>query len=187
MSSTKIPKPSNFIAKPPCFTCTNVYYLEIFVKSFPHFLQNLLVSVFIFLSCFRRPFGDEIRLCNCISISVMLILFPKLEFQYFIFFCHVRMFIQIVAKIQFIIISCVSKMNVINLICKALFCISLIERDSVCLGGHFDKTIQLQDVRYFLHVGGFRNFYHHINDTLGPYSLNSGTSDMTNPDNRLIR
>ncbi len=37
------------------------------------------------------------------------------------------MLIQIVAEIQLIIISCVSKMNVINLIRKSLFCISLVE------------------------------------------------------------
>lgn len=46
------------------------------------------------------------------------------------------MIVRIVEEIQLIIISYVSKMNEINLICKALFCISFIECTHISLSGY---------------------------------------------------
>ena len=91
------------------------------------FLVKMSVSVSIFLSCFCRPFGDEIRLRICICIPVMLILFSKPELQGFIFFCHGRMLVQIITKVQFIIVPGVPQMDMIYFIRKSVFSISLIK------------------------------------------------------------
>ena len=77
-------------------------------------------------------------------------------------------------------------MDMVHLVRKAIFSIALVERDSFCLGGHDDKAVLFQYPGHISHVSALRNLNHHINDILGPYSLNGGASDMTDPDNRLI-
>lgn len=76
----------------------------------------------------------------------MFILLPKSELQCFIFFCNVRMLIQIITKVQFGIVTDISEMNMIHLICKSIFGISPIKGNAVCFGRYSYKTISLQDL-----------------------------------------
>ena len=53
----------------------------------------------------------------------MFILFPKPELQCFIFFCHIRMYIQIVTEVQFIIVTGILQMDMKYLVRKSVFII----------------------------------------------------------------
>ena len=67
------------------------------------------------------------------------------------------MLIQIITEVQFIIVPYVSKMDMIHLVRKSFFSISLIERDSVWLGGHDDKTVLFQYLYRIFQVNALRN------------------------------
>ena len=48
------------------------------------------------------------------------------------------------------------------------------------------KAVPFQYLCHISRVSALGNLNHHINDILGPYSLNGSASDMTDSDNRLI-
>lgn len=69
-------------------------------------------------------------------------------------------------------------MNMIHLVRKSIFSISLIERNSVCFGGHDGKTVLFQNLCHIFQATAFRYFDHHINNILCPYPFNRCASDM---------
>ena len=85
------------------------------------------VSVAVYPAGFLSPLTDEIRFGGGIGVSAVLVSLPQFQLQRFVFLGGLRMLVQIVAEIQLVVISCVSEMDVINLIRKALFCIPFIE------------------------------------------------------------
>ena len=47
-------------------------------------------------------------------------LLPKTQLQCFVFFCHGGMLIQIISEVQFIVVSGISQMDMVHLVCKSI-------------------------------------------------------------------
>lgn len=116
----------------------------------------------------------------------MLELLPEPQFQRLIFLGHVRVLVQIVPEVQFIVIPGIAKMHMEDLFCKSLFRVSAIERYPSCLSRHQDKAVLLECLCGPSHIRAFGYLDQHIDDILCPYSGDGRASDVADALNRAL-
>ena len=74
--------------------------------SWPELVKQKLPVYFPILhDCFLRVFAHKRCLTFRISVTIMFELLPKRQLQIFICFCGLRMFVQVVSEIEFIVVT----------------------------------------------------------------------------------
>ena len=76
------------------------------------------------------------------------------------------MLIQVITEVKLIVVPGVPQMDMVYLVRKSVFGVSLIKWESVRPSGHDGEAVLLQCPRHILHVAAFRYFDQHINDIL---------------------
>mgnify|MGYP000593282462 CR=1 FL=1 len=81
--------------------------------------SHLSISTLILCLCPLRIFKNKLGFGVGIRIAVVFKFFPQPAFQCFILFCNVRMFLQIVPKVEFVVIAGASgagKSTILNIL-----------------------------------------------------------------------
>ena len=77
---------------------------------------------------------NKFMLGVCVSVTVVFVFFPKRELERFVFFGNIRIVMQIIPEVQLIRIAFLAYMQRIDLVCKALRCMSPVQCDSFRIG-----------------------------------------------------
>ena len=70
---------------------------------------------------------NKFMLGVCVSVTIVFVFFPKRELERFVFFGNAGIDIQIIPEVQLIMIAFLAYMQMIDLVCKAFWCISPVQ------------------------------------------------------------